>query len=50
MFSLDINETCEMFAQVSAGFPGRHNYYSESKYSVELLSRRYLCNCLSYTH
>ncbi len=24
--------------------------YSESKYSVELLSRRYLYNCLSYTH
>ena len=24
--------------------------YSESKYSVELLSCRYLSNCLSYTH
>ncbi len=25
-------------------------FYSESKYSVELLSCKYLCNCLSYVH
>ncbi len=38
------------FLSCMIGSPAIYVTYSESKYSVEVLSGRYLINCLSYTH